>query len=177
MSTKNTKQAKTNQQNKSKETKKQQKQHFFPYKNFISKRKLFALCFDTSFSTQIFFLKKIKPTKYCLDSLIYYATDVYPPQLLYGELFSTRFSTIFFFITFTYIYLFTFIFICENLFICQNLYLYVRESLNLFALTFISENLFISVRISSCTCASIFIRENVFLSIITSEISYLRLRE
>ena len=95
--TKKTKQAKTNKQNKSKETKKQQKQHFFPYKNFISKRKLFVLCFDTSFSTEIFFLKKNKPTKYCLDSLIYYTTDVCPPQLLYGELFSTKFSTIFFY--------------------------------------------------------------------------------
>ena len=140
----------------------------------MRERKLFVLCFDTSFSTQIFFLKKIDRQKIALITsftilltstlLNLFMQDYFPLNLApFSLLHSLILSAL--------------IFVCENLFICQNLFLYVRESLTMPALTFISENLFISVRISSCAYGSIFICENVFLSMITSEISYLRLRE
>ena len=63
--------------------KKQQKQQNFAHKSFIRERKLFVLCFDTFFSTQNFFLKKNKQTKNCLDSLIYYTTDVSKNKTLF----------------------------------------------------------------------------------------------
>ena len=82
----------------------------------------------------------------CPDNLIYNTTDVYHPQLPYGE------------------------FICVHLFLfvlfmitCKNLFFFIYDHFWEFFLT--CQNLFLSV----CIYFFLFVCENLFLSVIISE--------
>ena len=126
---------------------------------------------------QDFSLKKNK-VKNCLDSLIYYTTDVYPTQPAYGELFSTNPPTQFFLLhslificvhPFHLSDLFLFMIICKNLFlfviICQNHFLFMITCDNLFLFMIICENLFkilLSVKISFYLWSSVRIFLHIF---------------
>ena len=92
---------------------------------------LFFLCF---LCCQIFSLKNWN----YLDSLIYYTTDMYPPQKPYGEFFSTHLVSIFYH---------TYIFYLHLFFICLNLFSSARISFYLIEPTSISVHLILFVRI------------------------------
>ena len=95
-------------------TQKTQNEQFSPLMKFLYAKNsclccfLFAcfcffswFCLLCVFRVAEIFRKKNRQTKKCLDNLIYYSTDVHPPQPNYGELFSTDLAPV---TTLTYFY-------------------------------------------------------------------------